>query len=1664
MSYDPASRSESPLSALDPDHFEYVDRPLQLVTFDMESKSKSYPEFQATEEALDFLRSIPAPIGVVAVAGMYRTGKSYLLNRIILNRKKGFGVGPTVNACTKGLWIWGRPISATTSEGDPCSIIVVDSEGIGALDEDNDHDSRVFSLAILLASYFIYNSTGSIDENALQNLSFVVNLTKHIHIKSQQSDDPDGEDYAAYFPAFMWVVRDFSLQLVSPEGDPIPPKEYLERALMPQKGFTDAVEDKNRIRRLLKNFFKERDCFTMVRPAPNEADLQRLAEIELEDLRSEFVEQVMLLRKKIVNKVKPKMMNGKCLSGQMLANLLITYVTSINEGAVPSIETAWSYICKTECTRAFDDAIDIYIKIMHASVNQRLPMGEDELRLFHKEAKEAAVEHFNHKAVGSDKDAILRNLTEQLGQKYAVMKQDNSDESELHIMQFLQDAYSMIDKRLNNGEFHSLLEYEKELKAFKTFFISQGPPGPQRKELLLDFCNGRNSEASDYFLKNVSNELQLTQQLSSENYTRLEVELRETKEELLKQRDTSQRKLTGLESEKAELSALSQSLKEQVQHLRTERERVEKELREAQKQVKQDLNRQLEEASSKTGQFEESMKELERRLFQAESEHQQEKALLQQKIAFTEKSLEESNAREKTYLSELKSQKATHSQALKEMSAKHESALRNYQSKVDTESDHTTDLERSLTEKEAQHEALKSQWEETEKLLNAKVADLQASLVSTRTQIDTREAESKQRTANLVKEQEAAVARLKTRLDDTDKKLKTTEEAYKSDQAQWLRNNAVLQQKSEFLELQCAELKIQLEDQKRQTELLAKDLQAAVASDGSEALQTQIQRLTDLRATDVREFEQRLEDQRKKANSQLEDQIEKTTSVELKLKLDSNEWTYKETQLQEKIELLAQEKARLSERIKALSSENTLLTEEGAAKLKQRIKDLERQMEEMQAKASREIAVINSKSEESLQQLKNFYEIEKERLEHRVVEEKGKAESRYNFMVEEFEQKIREDTDLAEDQRLDLEAQIEELNDIYGQEITQLKQQIALDAQKIETLERHLKETKDNLASIHTSHALAIEQQLDNFNKERANLLEKIERLAGEAATKEKELTTVTYRKEQLENQLAIRDKELEEARADFSLERVNLMEKLDDTKTKLRLVSDELSKKKSEFMKENALAAQQNEFHSKRLAELAKAKEDLEKKHAEALVALKDEKTREMNEAIDKLITEKEALEKKLDAKRRALKETESSNARQLAGVEKERAVTFEKLSNLELKFAEQENRYTQEIAQLKNQLKDRRGSVDSDKIALQLENERLKTLAADMEKQLSDHTSSYERDKTLWENKFNFLSAQRDQARTDLSESQKKFEQTIEEMKKKMQQDREKYENSSASAVNSVESRFGAQLKELQASSSQRIAELTDKNKVLERDLRLLREQLEQEKRGRSVDYGALEERNQNLMDSEQRLLQEVELVKKDRDRRVIELQELGQQEKDEWKAKLSEAEKRVKDMEQQRGQLFLEHEKERARWAMDRDHLTSQKNEAQENAGRMQKRNEALLKENEKLRAERPSKLRTPAAAMGKKDGKAGVSILGTSISFQDYLASTQTSTPLEGGQRISGGVSHEGSSSGQSDLSPRSGQRSRTINAPRAMSPLPRKLPQKPAEPAFKFDGKEDPSPQ
>lgn len=89
-------------------------------------------------------------------------------------------------------------------------------------------------------------------------------------------------------PNFMWILRDFSLQLQDEEGNEITSKQYLENALSLRSH--DPHDTKNKIREGLTKYFQNRDCATMVRPLVDEERLQNLEEMEIESLRAEFIE------------------------------------------------------------------------------------------------------------------------------------------------------------------------------------------------------------------------------------------------------------------------------------------------------------------------------------------------------------------------------------------------------------------------------------------------------------------------------------------------------------------------------------------------------------------------------------------------------------------------------------------------------------------------------------------------------------------------------------------------------------------------------------------------------------------------------------------------------------------------------------------------------------------------------------------------------------------------------------------------------------------------------------------------------------------------------------------------------------------------------------------------------------------------------------------------------------------------------------------------------------------------------------------------------------------------------------------------------------------------------------------------------------------------------
>ncbi|XP_027626376.1 guanylate-binding protein 4 isoform X4 [Tupaia chinensis] len=193
---------------------------------------------KVNSDAINILERTSEHVVIVAIVGLYRTGKSYLMNRLA-GQNHGFPLGSTVRSETKGIWMWCVPHPLKPNH----TLVLLDTEGLGDIEKgDPTNDSWIFALAVLLSSTFVYNSMGTINHQALDQLHYVAELSERIRAKSSpQTDDlKDSAEFAGFFPDFVWTVRDFTLELEL-DGHPITEDEYLENALKLIKGLATLV-------------------------------------------------------------------------------------------------------------------------------------------------------------------------------------------------------------------------------------------------------------------------------------------------------------------------------------------------------------------------------------------------------------------------------------------------------------------------------------------------------------------------------------------------------------------------------------------------------------------------------------------------------------------------------------------------------------------------------------------------------------------------------------------------------------------------------------------------------------------------------------------------------------------------------------------------------------------------------------------------------------------------------------------------------------------------------------------------------------------------------------------------------------------------------------------------------------------------------------------------------------------------------------------------------------------------------------------------------------------------------------------------------------------------------------------------------------------------------
>lgn len=112
-------------------------------------------------QALEILRLISGPVCVIAIVGPCRSGKSYILSRLISSRGERchFDLGHYMDPKTMGIWMWDQPFKMKLKnyKGD-VTMILLDTEGIDAVNASDQGDSQIFTLSVLLSSLLIYNS------------------------------------------------------------------------------------------------------------------------------------------------------------------------------------------------------------------------------------------------------------------------------------------------------------------------------------------------------------------------------------------------------------------------------------------------------------------------------------------------------------------------------------------------------------------------------------------------------------------------------------------------------------------------------------------------------------------------------------------------------------------------------------------------------------------------------------------------------------------------------------------------------------------------------------------------------------------------------------------------------------------------------------------------------------------------------------------------------------------------------------------------------------------------------------------------------------------------------------------------------------------------------------------------------------------------------------------------------------------------------------------------------------------------------------------------------------------------------------------------------------------------------------------------------------------
>lgn len=244
---------------------------------------------------------------------------------------------------------------------------------------------------------------------------------------------------------------------------------------------------KNKIREGITKYFKDRDCYTLIRPLTEEERLAHIEDEDFKNLKKEFQDQMNKLIQKIYAKSKPKMINGKPLNSSMFLGLTLEYVDSINNEKTPTISTALDRVVYAESNKIMDNLFeDLRTEVAKRANRDKFPIEKEDLDEILSRIKEEYLERI-HKQLAPilDIDDIIKNQNGFLD-KFKYISEEKSNEN--YTDSFLFNS-SIIKNLMKCVPLEHLLDMEQ---------TSDETESNRSNIMIVEFCNSMFNVLEEY--------------------------------------------------------------------------------------------------------------------------------------------------------------------------------------------------------------------------------------------------------------------------------------------------------------------------------------------------------------------------------------------------------------------------------------------------------------------------------------------------------------------------------------------------------------------------------------------------------------------------------------------------------------------------------------------------------------------------------------------------------------------------------------------------------------------------------------------------------------------------------------------------------------------------------------------------------------------------------------------------------------------------------------------------------------------------------------------------------------------------------------------------------------------------------------------------------------